>query len=327
MSKRRPLIILYKIFEKIRDENYPSLDRLTKEISHEYGEISKRTIKRYLQTLRDEFNLPLEYSRKHGGYFFREKSNFPFPPLTEGEVLALILSANMFQQFQNTPLEEDFKNLLNKIVSIFPDNTTIDSKNLEMALSVSIHPIKLRVDINDVFKKVFKAIMDKKRIAIKYHSISTGEENLRKVDPYHIYNYEGVWYFCGYCHLRKEMRDFAMDRVKEIKILDERFEIPKDFNIKDYFKNAFRVYKGESERIKIKFDEFQAKWIKERIWHETQKIEDLGNGEVILEITANIDEVKRWVLSYGSHAEVLEPAKLREEIKKEIEKMNENYKS
>jgi predicted DNA-binding transcriptional regulator YafY len=155
--------------------------------------------------------------------------------------------------------------------------------------------------------------------------LSSNETRERKVDPYHIYNFQGVWYFCGYCHLRKEIRDFALDRIVDIKILGERFEIQRDFNLKDYLNRAFRIYKGDTQRIKIWFDSYQSRWIKERIWHETQEIEELGNGEVILTIEGNIEEIKRWVMSYGSHCRVIEPETLKKEIEEEIKRLNELY--
>ncbi|PNV80385.1 MAG: WYL domain-containing protein [Dictyoglomus turgidum] len=326
MKKRGVLLRLYTIFSKIQRGNYPSLKRLIREISEELGEeVSERTIKRDIKTLRDGYKLPLEYDRRKGEYYFSEKCSFPFPPLTSGEVMALMISANLFHQFKNTPLEEDFENLGKKLEELFTDKISLDSKTLDMALSVSLFPIKMKVNIKDTFDKIFKAIREKKRVLIEYYTITSGKRKTRKVDPYHIYNYEGVWYFCGYCHLRKEVRDFALDRIENIKILDESFDIPKDFNIREYLNSAFRMYKGEPVKVKIRFDDYQARWIKERIWHETQKIQELDNGEIILEITANSEEIKRWIMSYGSHAEVLEPEFLREEIRKEIEKLKEIY--
>jgi len=75
----------------------------------------------------------------------------------------------------------------------------------------------------------------------------------------------------------------------------------------------------------VRFDAYQARWIRERVWHPTQKLQELPDGGVLFEAEANPQEIKRWVLGYGSHAEVLEPPLLREEVKKEIEKMYARY--
>lgn len=323
--KKSVLIRLFKIFLKIRDENYPSLERLGQEISYELGEISKRTLKRDLYTLKYEFDLPIEYDRRRKGYCLREKCNFPFPPLSGGDVITLLIATNLLHQFEGTPLEKGLENLEKKLEILFNDKISLNPQELEMALSVPISYIKIKTDIRDVFEKIFQAIRGRKRVQIEYFSLSSGEKRERKVDPYHLYNFQGVWYFCGYCHLRNEVRDFALDRIGKIKILPEGFESPKDFSIKDYLSQAFRIFKGEKEKIRIRFDSYQARWIRERIWHESQKIEELENGEIIFEIEANPEEIKRWILGYGSHAEVLEPISLREEIKKELEALLKFY--
>jgi predicted DNA-binding transcriptional regulator YafY len=77
--------------------------------------------------------------------------------------------------------------------------------------------------------------------------------------------------------------------------------------------------KGPSETIQIRFDQEQAPWIRERIWHPSQKIKELPQGEILMEVKANPKEIKRWVLGYGIHAQVVKPIWLRDEIIKELE--------
>ncbi|MCX7795376.1 MAG: WYL domain-containing protein [bacterium] len=302
------------------------MNRLTEEISYETGEVSKRTIKRDIATLKYEFSLPIEYSKKQKGYYLTEECEFPFPSLTGGEVISLLIATNLLQQFKGTPLEKSLSSLEKKIEFLLSDRVSINPKELEMALSVNISYIKIKTDVSDSFDKIFRAIREKQRIVITYHSLSSNETRERKVDPYHIYNFQGVWYFCGYCHLRKGIRDFALDRISDIKILNEKFEVQKGFDLREYLNRAFRIYKGDTQKIKIWFDSYQAKWIKERIWHESQEIEELANGEIILTIEGNREEIKRWIMSYSSHCKVLEPESLRKEIEEEIKKMSELYK-
>ncbi len=288
-------------------------------------EVSHRTIDRYIQCLRDEFVAPIEYDRKRAGYCFREKWNFPFPEFTEGEVLSLFLLTNIIQQFENTPLERSLKTLRKKVEDLFPAPMKITPESLEMMLSPFISVIRPKVEIGQVFETIFEAIQRKKRILITYQSLSSGKVTTRKVEPYHIYNFEGIWYFCGFCFLRQEIRDFALDRIEAATLLKEQFVLPSDFNPHDYLTKAFRMFRGETFDIVIRFDAYQAKWIRERIWHPTQKIKNLDNGELLFEVKANPEEIKRWVLGYGNHAEVIQPPSLREEIKDEIKKMYSIY--
>ncbi|MFN3699777.1 MAG: helix-turn-helix transcriptional regulator, partial [Dictyoglomus sp.] len=311
----RPSVLskLYQLYSIIENSNYPSNSYLQKKL-----EVSEKTVDRYIRTLRDYFNISIEYDRNKKGYYIPQKAKFNFPPLTEGEFLSLLISAKLVEEFKNTPLEDSLKTLAQKLELLMPDEITIEAKDLDIFLSVSLSPIKMKSDIKDIFGKIFSAIKNKKRILITYYSMERDETTERKVDPYHIYNYEGVWYFCGFCHLRKEIRDFALDRIQKITVTSEKFEFPKNFDPKEYIQRAFRIYKGNLTKVRILFDSYQARWIKERIWHRAQKIEELETGEIIFEIEGHPEEIKRWVLSYGKHAKILEPEDLREIIKNEL---------
>ncbi len=311
---------LYQLYSIIENKNYPSNVYLQKRL-----EVSEKTVDRYIATLRNYFGISIEYDRNKKGYYLSEEGKFPFPRLTEGELFSLLISTKLVEEFKNTPLEDTLETLSQKLELLLPDEVTIRAKELEMFLSVSLSPIKMKIDIKKIFEKIFSAIKNRKRILITYYSIERNEITERKVDPYHIYNYEGVWYFCGFCHLRKEIRDFALDRIQKINITPERFEFPKNFNPKEYILKAFRMYKGNIIKVKILFDPYQARWIKERIWHKAQKIEELETGEIILEIEGHPEELKRWILSYGRHAKILEPKDFKEMVKKELIDILKNY--
>lgn len=318
----RPSLLtkLYDLYRIIETQNYPNNKYLQKKL-----EVSEKTVDRYISILRDYFRAPIEYDRNKRGYYFTEKWEFPFPKLTEGEIFSLLISINLIEEFRNTPLEDTLKSLSEKLKLLLPKEVTLKSKEIEMILSVSFSPIKMKVDVKETFEKIFSSIRNKRRILINYYSIERNEITERKIDPYHIYNYEGVWYFCGFCHLREEIRDFALDRIQKVKILSESFEFPKNFDIKKYLSKAFRIYKGNIQKVKILFDSYQARWIKERIWHENQKIIELPNGEIIFEIEGHPEELKRWILSYGRHAKVLEPESFKKIINEELKSTLKNY--
>ena len=76
----------------------------------------------------------------------------------------------------------------------------------------------------------------------------------------------------------------------------------------------------------LRFDAYQARWIRERQWHPTQEVEELADGGLVLRITvAGGGDLKRWVLSHGSHVEVLEPEWLREAVAEELRRAAQIY--
>jgi len=196
---------------------------------------------------------------------------------------------------------------------------------LSLLVSAQTSPIQMIKDIQPIFNCIFQSISKKKTITIHYHTISTGKTLSRKVDPYHLFYHQGVWYFCGYCHKRKEVRDFALDRILSCSMTTQHFSMPDEFHINEYLQNAFRIIKGKSETITIHFDAYQAKWIRERIWHPTQKMKELPNGELLLTLYTEPKEIKQWVMSYGNHAEIIKPKKLRDEIRNDLKKILQKY--
>jgi len=126
----------------------------------------------------------------------------------------------------------------------------------------------------------------------------------------------------GHCRARKDIRIFAVDRIKMINLTDERFEVPADFNADEFMKASFGVFQGQPVHIKLHFTPNAAGYVKEKVWHESQKVSEKRDGSVILELdVAGTREIKHWILCWGSQVQVLEPDSLREEIRSEAAEM------
>jgi len=107
----------------------------------------------------------------------------------------------------------------------------------------------------------------------------------------------------------------------------ESFEVREDFTLEDFMGPSFGVYQGKSINIKVWFHPDVAGYIKEKIWHESQQIHPQDDGSIIFEAeVAGTDEIRFWIMTWGSTAEVLSPASLREEIREEAEIMTKRYK-
>ena len=115
------------------------------------------------------------------------------------------------------------------------------------------------------------------------------------------------------------MRMFVLDRIKTVTVTDERFTIPKDFSLDDFMRHSFKVMHDELYTVKVRISPGWARWVGEKIWHESQKVTRLADGglEVAFRV-AGLDEIKRWILSLGPEAVVLEPEKLKEIVRKDL---------
>ncbi len=320
-SMKYPMISrLIELSRILRKSSYHSLPQLSRQL-----QVSERTVKRDIRLLRSDYHAPLAYDRSKDGYYLTRDWQFSLSGFTDGELLILIMAAVMLKQYKGTPLEQSLISIQEKIQHLFTDSISFSFEELEMMITANTCPVEMKTDIKDTFQCVFQAITKKKTLSIEYYSMHSDETTRREVDPYHLYHYQGVWYFCGYCHKHREIRDFALDRVQHCTMLQKSFRLRDSFDPKTYLRQALRIFKGEVETAEIEFDADHSRWICERIWHPTQVLTKYEDGRCSLEITAHPLEIKQWVLSHGIHAELRSPDWLRQEIRRELDQSHKRY--
>jgi len=151
--------------------------------------------------------------------------------------------------------------------------------------------------------------------------IRTGrrKESKRRVDPYRILFFNGTFYIIGYCHLRKDIRTFALDRIRMLRVTEDNFKVPDDFSLENYMGAAFGVVLGKAENIRIRFAPEVAGYIKEKTWHESQEIRQQKDGSIIFAAQIAVtEELVSWVLGWGSKAEVITPQALKSAVHDEV---------
>ena len=269
---------------------------------------------------------PIRLNSITNGWYYTDATYFlPGIMLSREEITAFFLGEELFRRYLGTPFEAPLQLALDKIKQHLPDHVSYDAKARTSAFAFSgggsakIAP--------ELMLELSEAILSKHSIEMEYYSASSGQTNNRTVDPYHLHNIHGDWYLIAYCHTRHEPRDFLASRIKGYKPLMSTFQVEPCFSLDAYLDSGFLAERSTSlDEIVIKFDEYQARWIRERQWHTSQQIDELPSGELILRLrVGGLGEVKRWVMGYGSHAEVLEPNSLRCEIQVEAEKMKKIY--
>jgi predicted DNA-binding transcriptional regulator YafY len=253
------------------------------------------------------------------------KHHIPIP-FSLTELMALYFSTDMLKAFKGTAFHDSLESLSQKIKTTLPPESMKYLKNVQQTLQVGIKPYKDYARFKEIINRVNEAALQKKSVEMVYYTMSRKKEGKRKVDPYRIWFFNGTFYLIGYCHLRKEVRVFALDRIKMLHQKKESFEVAEDFDFEDFMRPSFGVYQGKPVKVKIWFSPDAAGYIKEKIWHDTQKIVPQKDGSIIFEAeVAGTEEIKFWVMSWGPKAMVIEPSFLRQEIKAEAEAMAEKY--
>lgn len=119
----------------------------------------------------------------------------------------------------------------------------------------------------------------------------------------------------------------AVSRIRSLEETEEFFYIPRRFDLEVYLKSGFGIEKDmDVTDVAIWFDPYQARWIREKRWDESEEKEEKDDGSLVLRMRVAVTgELRRWILSYGAHARVLEPEGLREEMKEEVQEMAKGY--
>ena len=192
----------------------------------------------------------------------------------------------------------------------------------EMRESIGVRAVgaKLQAPAAEHVALVQKALFERRRLDMRYYSMSRDEENHRQVDPYHLTAFDGGFYLVGYCHMRKTERIFAVERIRDLRMLAARFTVRQGFNAEEYLKHAWGIIKGEIVPVRVIFSHSVARYIRDRVWHPSQRLRELPDGrlEMVLRVADTL-EVRRWILGYGPDAEVTEPSVLREALGRQAE--------
>jgi len=157
-------------------------------------------------------------------------------------------------------------------------------------------------------------------LAVRYRSFARQEATERRISPYHLCYFRGGLYVIGHDDRRGEVRTFALERIQKAEITAERFEVPTSFDFEKYMEGALEIFRGPETRVRIAFRGMAAHAVVERQWHPSQRIETGANGTIVLSLlVADTLELRRWVMSFGAEAEVLEPISIRNEIRDELQ--------
>lgn len=311
MAKYKPQHArLLFIDQQIRAKGYPSRHSLA-----EQWEVSYKTIGRDLDYMRYELDAPIEYSRTHRGFYYTEEEyRLPAMNIRESDLFAIYLADKLLGQYEGTPIYDSLKSVFSKIEDALPQKITPQATD-EQARFTVIPPFSTTI-VPEVLATVFACLRSSTRLSIEYQNPG-GLPVSRQIDPYHGLRYEGDWYVIGYCHLRAEIRTFSLARIVAAKKGETRFTLPADFDYRQLSGSHFGVHWGKEDVVvRIGFTKRVAPYIQERQWHPSQQLEVQGDGTLVLSLSVNhLLELKRWILSWGADAKVLEPSSLAEEIR------------
>ncbi len=247
-------------------------------------------------------------------------------PLNLTELMALYFSRNMLKVLKGSAIHDSLISLFEKVKATLPQPYVDYLAKIEHSLTVGVKAHKPYRKFKDTLDQVQEAAQNRRLIRVRYFTMSRLKRTRRRIAPYQVWYYDETFYLIGYCHQRKEIRLFAIDRIEQIEILDEPFDPPEGFDAEQFMQTSFGVFQGAPVTVEIRFSREAAGYISEKIWHPTQILTPQPDGGLMFEAqVAGIDEIKRWVLKWGAEAEVLAPNELRQAVSREVLAMLDHY--
>lgn len=277
--------------------------------------------------MRDRLDLPIKYCMEKKAYHYTEPVHYlPIVELTEGELLAVVLTGELVKQYKGSAIGEQLQSAIGKILSNMTENISVSLRDLADIYSFETSTAN-EVDLV-IFQKLSKAIKDKLIAQMTYFTAETATIKSRQVEPLHLRNHLGKWYLIAFDHLRQDVRDFYLGRIRDLELTEEHFEARENFDLKAYLDKGFSMIRSEKVvEVEMIFDQYQSRWIREQSpLHVSEQREELADGslKITVQVTA-LDGIKRFVMQYGSHVKIIAPLELQEAIKSEIKLMQELY--
>ena len=304
---------LMKIDQSIRNGDYPNANKLNKILGTQF---SRSTFGRYIRTLQDDYGAPVEFDFMKNGYYYTDNTFFiQQVMLKEGELLTLSTILPLLEQYKNTPMEESYRNLMSKLIEMLPDSITVDSALINNEVHFISDPITKLED--GVFENVLKATKMHKTLEMEYKTAQNKDYEIRRFDPYHMICQKGSWYVLGYSYHAESIRLYAMPRIRNCKITNDKFSIPKDFKLEQHIDVQMGAWgnSGEKFKVEIEFVKGLKTYVMERTWHKGQTIKENKDGSVYLSFETNqLGQVVAWVMSFTGGAKVLNPPELKKRV-------------
>lgn len=314
----------WKILKRIEAGRYTS----TRDLADEHG-VTERTIRRDLEALQ-EAGFPLYDERVDGrkvwrlieGYHERLQQHFSL-----AELAALYFGREVLSFLDGAPFAADLESAFQKIREALPEKSIPYLSRIQDLFAARPEPWKDYSKKKHVVAALVDATLHQQRVRVSYYSFASRREKDYVLDPYRLVYYHGGLYLYARAEEYDEVRTFAVERISSIEVLDQGFEIPRDFSVAEYGRAAFGIAGGKPEKVEVVFEAPIAGYIRERVWHESQELEERRDGGVLLRMNvAPGFELQSWIKGFLPHVHVVAPGPLREAIVRDVEEARKSLK-
>lgn len=297
----------YKIELLLRSRGCVSFAALRDELA-----VSPATLKRDLQYLRDRLNAPIVYDAFDNGYRFDttavrgERHELPGMWFSENEIHALLTMHQLLAGLDDDGvLSRHLQPMLERLQGMLGADAA-QARELMRRIKV-IGTARRRVP-SRWFELLGSALVQRRRIWLRYFKRSDRRESERQVSPQRLVHYRGTWYLDAWCHASDGLRRFALDAVREAKLLEAKAKNVPVRELESALDAGYGIYGGGDAKVKwatLLFDADAAQWVASEEWHPQQKARYLADGRYELQVPyADATELTMDILRHGDSVTV-----------------------
>jgi len=293
---------------------------LTRREIEEDLEISHATFKRDIEYLRDRLNVPVVWSRERQAYVLdpsAEQSELPGVWFSPAEIYALLEIDHLLGTLGGTQLARQLAPLRTRLAALLESG---DRGHREVRRRIRVLALGSRRVNRDVFESLSLALLGRRQAFIRHLRRGDGGVTERTVSPQRLVHYRYNWYLDAWCHVRQDLRTFAVDAILHARATDEAAREVADGELDRVLGAGYGIFAGaKTETAVLRFTPESARWVADEVWHSKQVGRIEADGSYLLELPYSGEtELVMDLLRHGSGVEVLGPPALRSRVAEEL---------
>jgi len=306
----------YRIELLIKSRGGVSFEALQGEL-----DVSRATLKRDLQFLRDRMDAPIVYDRFENVYRFEGAAGSASPQtgaahelpgvwFSQAEIHALLTMHQLIAGLDGGGvLGRHLQPLLDKLHGMLGAS---EGESKELMKRVKITSPARRAVPSRWFELVGSALLKRQRIDMLYYTRGKQTESQRVVSPQRLIHYRNTWYLDAWCHNSDGLRRFALDAVRSAKVLDQRAKDVAMKTVQAELDGGYGIFSGKAlQQATLRFNPEAAQWVAHEEWHPAQQLKTLPDGSLEMRLPyADATELAMDILRHGTQVKVLAPAAL-----------------
>jgi len=290
---------------------------------------SQATLYRLVGELRDFLGAPIEQDPETRKFYYDRSYEQPFELpgiwISPDELQALLTARQVLSGVQPGLLEGQLSSLQKRITALLQQKGVVTE---EGDSRIHLQPVAGRPVPGRLFQDILGALVERRRLHIRYHGRRRDEVSERDVSPQRLTQYRHSWYLDAWCHTAEGLRSFALEKILDQQLLEEPSLDISPESLSEHYDRSYGIFSGPARHTaRIRFSPEMSRWVADEQWHSDQSGAHDEDGAWVLEVPfSDPRELLMDILRYGPDAEVLAPDFLREAVREAASRTAVQYK-